>query len=188
MATPRQRITAWMRERIADADEVVIPDLARQAIAVHRDDLAFLQAWFDDTAYVVAYGIGTQLCHETRGNVVAYHDAPSAADADGPNPAVPRRRWLDEMEHVGLRSLRIGQMTKADLLIAASEREKPMLTELHRIGLFRRLADKMGATQRVSEVFTEEQVDRWARLLRVKYSVTIPVPAKLATNEKEHAA
>ncbi len=186
MATPRQRIAAWMRERIADADEVVIPDLARQAIAVHRDDLAFLQAWFDDTAYVVAYGIGTQLCQETRGNVLARHVAPSATDAA--NPAVPRRRWLDEMEHVGIRSLRIGQMTKADLLIAASEREKPMLTELHRIGLFRRLADKMDDRQRVGEVFTDEQVDRWARLLKVKYSVTIPVPAKLATKHEENAA
>jgi len=180
---PRQELAAWFRQQLAGVEEVVLPDLARKAVAARRDDLEFLQAWYDDTIYAVAYGIGVQVCAETRVPRVE-HDTPSQPAA---TEGAPRRRWLDAFEHVGDRYLRLGEMTKADLLRAAEERERPALTELHRVGLMRRLGEKLRGEQRVGEVFTEEQIDRWARLLKVKFTVTIPTPEKLTATSEEAA-
>jgi len=127
---PRQELAAWFRQQLAGAEEVLLPDLARKAVEARRDDLEFLQAWYDDTIYPVAYGIGVQVCAETRVPRIE-HDTPSPVAA---TEGVPRRRWLDALEHVGDRYLRLGEMTKADLLRAAEERERPALTELHRVG------------------------------------------------------
>jgi len=184
--TPRQQLAAWLREQVAGSDEVLLPDLAKRAVAAHATDSAFLAAWFADTGYAVAYTLATQVCAETRMRVG--HDQPSTPETPPAPPAPPRRAWLDQLEHVGDRYVRFGDMTKEDLRSAIAERKAPALTELHRIGLMERLAGKLGAGQRVREQFSEEDVERWSRLLTVRYSVSIPVPEEVATKTAERAA
>lgn len=181
--TPRQQLSAWMRQRVADMDEVNLPDLAKRAVAAHRDDAEFLRAWFDDTAYAVAYTLATQIAADTRKPAIREEDAA---------PAAPSRRpaegWFERLEHLGARYLRLGDMTRQDLLDFAVEREGPALTELRLVGLARKLAGKMADDgKKVREVFSEEEIDRWDRLLKVKVSVSVPVPAKLKTASEEAA-
>ena len=185
--TPRQQLSAWMRQRIADMDEVNLPDLARAAVEAHKADAAFLAAWFEDTGYAVAYTLGAQLAAQTRRPVL--HQAPAPApDPDVANPPAPRAGWFERLEHLGARYLRLGDMTRQDLLDFAVEREGPALTELRLVGLVRKLAGKMADDGKmVREVFSEEEIDRWDRLLKVKVSVSIPVPAKLKTASEEAA-
>jgi hypothetical protein len=142
--TPRQQLGAWMRQRIADMDEVNLPDLARQAVAAHKGDKAFLEAWFEDTAYPVAYTIGTQICAETRVPTIDEEAAPAAQ-----TERKPRGGWFSRMEHAGANYLRLGDMTKADLLTMA------------------------------------EAIDRWDRLLEVKWTAKVAAPAKLATTASD---
>lgn len=181
--TPRQQLGAWMRQRIADMDEVILPDLARQAVEAHKDDQAFLQAWFADTGYSVAYTIGAQICADTRTATIDQEAAP-AAQTERP----PRTGWFERLEHLNDRYLRFGDMTKPELLAFAREREGPALTELRLVGLARKLAGQMADDgKRVREVFTEEAIDRWDRNLEVKWKATIPTPEKLAPKQEEAA-
>jgi hypothetical protein len=184
--TPRQQLGAWMRQRIADMDEVHLPDLAREAIAAHRGDTAFLAAWFEDTAYPVAYTIGTQICAETRAPTIDEEAAQAARPARG-----LRAGWFSRMEHAGANYLRLGDMTKADLLTMAEEREGQALTELRMVGLARKLAARMADDgKRVREVFSEEEIDRWDRLLEVRWTAKVAAPAALTveTKKSEEAA
>jgi hypothetical protein len=179
--TPRQQLGAWMRQRIADMDEVNLPDLARQAVAAHKGDAAFLAAWFEDTAYPVAYTIGTQICAETRVPTIDEEAAPAAQ-----TERKPRGGWFSRMEHAGANYLRLGDMTRADLLTMAEEREGQALTELRMVGLARKLAAQMADDgKRVREVFSEEAIDRWDRLLEIKWTAKVAARAKLATTASD---
>lgn len=178
--TPRQQLAAWLREQVAESDEVLLPDLAKRAVTAHASDSDFLAAWFADTGYAVAYTLATQVCAETRTRME--HETPAVSEM---STAKPRRGWLDQLEHVGDRYVRFGDLTREDLRTAIDERKAPALTELHRIGLMERLAGSLDVGQRVRDKFSEQDVDRWARHLKVKYSVSIPVPEKLATKQKE---
>jgi hypothetical protein len=184
--TPRQQLAAWMRARIADMDEVILPDLARAAVDSLSADDAFLRAWFADTGYPVAYTIGAQIAADTRTAVVD-EDAAAAARTE----RKPRANWFSRLEHHDGKYTRLGDMTRPQLLSMADERETGAVAELRFVGLARRLAAALPDDHTpVRAQFSEEQIDRWDRLTEVKWAAKLstPPPPKPMPKPAEDAA
>lgn len=173
--TPRQRVSAWMREEMAGKSEVMLPDVVDRMVDHFKSDPEFVRAFLTEMLRPIAYSIAQQVCAGSRDTHLVYDDSP-------PAPAIRaavRPKWWVWQEHAGSRHVLLPEMTSADLLLAATEREKRGEVEYRLAGLWRKLAAKLGEGQLVGEVFDEEAIDRWARLLKVQVKVTIPVPTTL---------
>jgi hypothetical protein len=178
--SPRQVLSSWLRKEMVEADEIDMPALANRAVIHFRGDVAFLQAWAEDTLRPVAYTLGTQIAAQSRIPHVIHDEAAP----DEPAEATKRTIWLDRLEHVGDRYVRLRSMGRADVLAWVEERRERGTTELHLAGLGEKLAAKMAEGQTVGEVFSDDEIDRWAKQLRVHVKVNIPVPAKFRRSEE----
>jgi hypothetical protein len=181
--TPRQQLSAWLREQIDGQTQIDMPALADRAVAHFSVDVDFLRDWAADTLRPVAYALGTQIAQDTRVASVTHSGAPAVATAD----KQPRATWLQRLEHVGDRYIRLGAMNKQEVQDWAKERRERGTIELHLAGLGEKLAAKMPEGKTVAEVFSDDEIDRWARLLTVKSKVTIDAPQKVRLTTQEAA-
>lgn len=174
-------VTAWMKSEISERQEVVLPDLARATVDHFEADAEFVAEFFRENFYKIAYTLGMQVCATRREVRFVHEQAPIA-----PGVPAPRPRWGQWLEHAGTRHIRLSDMVADDLRMAAEERRKRGETELHLAALWERLAMKLPEGKRVGDHFSEEEIDRWARLLKVEVKVSIPAPT--AVNMIEEAA
>lgn len=180
----RQSETAWMKARIAGESEVHLPSVTKEAVAHFGGDDAYVRAFFAEHAYQRFYTMLTQICASTRVLSVTHED--EATDEPG-EAREERPKWLSRLEHAGGRYIRLADMDKKALEAAAAERRQRGETELHLSGLWEKLALKLPAGRTVKEVFSDEEIDRWARNLKVQIKVNIPVPTKLRPTTPEAA-
>jgi hypothetical protein len=181
--TPRQQLSTWLREQIAQQKEIDMPALADSAVAHFSADVDFLRDWAADTLRPVAYTLGTQIAADSRVPSV-HHAAPAPT---GIEAMKPRPTWLTRLEHVNGRYIRLGAMTKQEVSDWAKERRERGTIELHLAGLGDKLAAQMPDDKTVAEVFTDEKIDLWARSLKVQVKVNIPVPQKVRLTTQEAA-
>jgi pyruvate/2-oxoglutarate dehydrogenase complex dihydrolipoamide acyltransferase (E2) component len=185
--TTRVQVAGWVRQAIADQPEVSLPDLADAAMVHFGDDPAFLQAFFREHVREMVYTLAQQVVGSSRSTRLRFESlqpvvTTDAAEQGGqPRPVEVRAKtcWPTWFEHAGSRHVRLFDMQRGDLLAAAEERERRGQTELQLAGLWRKLASNLPEGKSVGEVYTEESIDRWARLLKVQFKVTIPPPATL---------
>lgn len=164
----------YLRATIADMAEVDLPALTQQAVEHFESDEEFVRQFFRENFYQRVYTIATQICATTRKDMVAHFET-----AQPPAPKEARPKWLARLEHAAGRYIRLADMDRATLKAAAAERRQRGETELHLSGLWEKLAAKMPEDKTVKEVYSDEEIDRWARLLKVQVKVSIPTPTKL---------
>lgn len=178
--SPRQVLSSWLRQAMVGADEIDMPALANRAVVHFRGDVAFLQAWAEDTLRPVAYTLGTQIAAQSRIPHVVHGGVAPVEREEAPQRTI----WLDRLEHVGDRYIRLRAMVRQDVLAWVEERRERGMIELHLAGLGEKLAAKLADGQTVGEVFSDEEIENWAKQLKVQVKVGIPVPAKFRRNEE----
>lgn len=173
-------VNDWLEEAIdaaiEDAGEVNLPALVSGQVDRLLADAELFAAYCQEYAYQSLYTKAVQILSKRR-DARVIHDA--AAEGATPDRVPPTRgTWLDRIDHSGERYLRLGDMYKPDLLASADEDEAQGLPLLMKAGLKRKLADQLPEGKRVREVYSDDQIARWARILKVNWKVSVPGPAK----------
>lgn len=169
--SPRRQVRTWLREQIADQTEVEIAVLYRRMIAHFAEDPTFVRAWLAETLPAVAYEETRSIVGDTRGGHVLFGDVLLSREATDRRLAASRPRWQLWLEHVGDRHVRLVEMTRNDLLAAASIRRERGETEIRYAELWEELASRLSGKKRVGDVFTSEEIDALARSLRIQIEV-----------------
>lgn len=172
-------VGGWIDDAIEGLSEVYVPDVAAAIVARVKADHALLAAFCDRYLYQAVYGLCLQRVARRR-DVRTVHGTPApkpGTKAPAPKPIIT---WLDRYEHCRGRHMLLGDMTKKDLYDAAKERADMGLPSLLQAGLLEQLARLLPEGKKVRERFTDDEIARWARMLKVEWKASIPVPKKKA--------
>lgn len=160
--TARQQVYAWVRGQMGGQASFSLPELTDRMVAHFSTDKDFIAAWLGETLRPIAYDAVQRVCATTRAYVVIADEAVPHAEAVR---AIRERRprWQAFMEHAGDRHVRLLDMTRRDLLLAADEREKRGAVEMRFAALWRHLAQQMTDTETVGQHFNETQIEEIAK-------------------------
>jgi hypothetical protein len=168
----REKLVQIARRKVNDAIEtgsVSMPSIANEAIQELLLDPADLQEWLGITVRPVMYEHIQREVAKSRNGVIIFGDT-LTTPAEVKNAARRRRpNWQVWVEHAGDRSVPLTLMTRTDLEIAANEREKRGLHELKLASLWRHMAYQLSGSQKVSDLFTPEQIQSLADELNVDW-------------------
>ena len=138
------------------------PDVAREALIVAKKDRTkwrlLVEEWEYSAAYEEVRGIVAQGRSSSNLRVIGDHAfTPEAASAD-----FERRfsKFWSRTEHVADRNILLPEMSREDLIVAATEREKRGTEELFNAQFLRRLANGLEGDKLVSQRFSEEEVTK----------------------------
>lgn len=183
-ATPARQVAAYIRESIAGLTEVSLPDIAADTVAHFGGDQEFVMSAYLELFPSMAHRIAMQVVSELRGVRVSYEAHTEDASGEAAKDAAskkPRRKWFDCLEYTGEKHIRVVSMTKVDLIAAAEIREQRGTTDIQIGGLWRKLARGMKDGETVGDRYKEEEIARWQQLLKVRFTVSVPLPKALAT-------
>lgn len=170
-ATPRKQVRQWVRERIREEAAIEIPVLYKEMVAHFASQPDFVSAWLAETLMPMAYEETRGLCADTRSGHVVFGDTILSREATGERLKQARPRWNAWLEYVGDRHVRLIDMTRNELLTAATIRRQRGETELRLSELWTELASHIKGRKTVGQVFTPEQIDTLAADLRVDIDV-----------------
>jgi hypothetical protein len=146
----------WLRDEIARAGIANVGPLAEGGVLYLAEDQERLNQFVTERVYDMAAEVARAMLLETR-RVRRFYES-----AEGVSPEEQRvrmERWFDRMEHQPLKGyMRLGAMTRDDLITAAEEREKRAATEVATARWYRILAQGLGEGQVVRDRYTPEQV------------------------------
>jgi hypothetical protein len=159
--TPSARIQVrtWVREQIADADEVTLPALADEAVEHFVKDKRFIRALLDESLRPLVYDLARIEMGRTRGTVIRLGDTLATEEAIDKRSQTLAGKWSRWLEHVNDRHVRLLDMTREDLLTAAGERRERAEADLKIADLWDRLAAHLEGGQAVRERFTPQEID-----------------------------
>lgn len=154
--TATSLLREWMRDRIQMLGEVKIRELGEEGIQFLAEDQDRLNQFVTERVYDMAAEIGRAVLLETR-RIKRFYEAEARTEEE---KQVRLGRWFQRMEHQPIRGnyMRLQAMTKADLLVAAEEREKRATVELVTARWYRLLAAGMSEEQTVADRWKPEQV------------------------------
>lgn len=164
--TARQQVYAWVRGELDGQTTVRLPELTDRMVAHFSTDAEFVSAWLSETLRPIAYDAVQRVIAGTRAYVIIADEAVPHEEAVRAIKA-KRPRWQAFLEHAGDRHVRLFEMTRQDLLLAADEREKRGAAEMRLAALWRYLAEQLNDSETVGQHFTEAQIADIAGRLNV---------------------
>lgn len=156
--TARAKIRDVVRLRIQGADEISLPTITDSVVTLLMQDSDFVSEFMQTT-------LRSEVYSQVAAVVAATRDLSVVGDTAMTEGAVKKKatefasRFLGWYEHAGDRHVQVMEMTREDLLVAASERRKRGDREFRLANLWSQLADSLEGGQKVSERFTAEQVE-----------------------------
>ncbi len=155
----RSRVREWVQNEIKDETEVSIPTLTASALAHFRGDQAFIQGLMQEMLRPMVYELALAVVQSSRGSLVTLGDTIVTRD-EVAKKARTRNVWGTWLEHAGDRHVALLDMTREDLLLAATERQDRGEHELELAKLWRKLADGLEGGQVVRERFSAEEIEK----------------------------
>lgn len=153
----RGQIRQLVRDRLVLNSEIWLPTLTNELVDVILADPPLLAKLVKEVLRDMVYDIAQRTMQETRGKQILLGDVMTTRygvrTAAKLHPA-----FTEWYEHVGDRHIKLMEMTRADLLVAASEREMRGKHEIVIATVWRQLASKLRGAQKVGEKFTEEDI------------------------------
>lgn len=156
--TAKAKIRDVVRRRIQGADEISLPTITDSVVTLLMQDSDFVTEFMQTTLRSEVYSQVAAVVASTR-------DLSLVGDTAMTESAVKKKatefasRFLGWYEHAGDRHVSVMEMTREDLLVAASERRKRGDREFRLASLWSQLADSLEGGQKVSKRFTAEQVE-----------------------------
>jgi hypothetical protein len=145
----------WLRDQIALLGTANVGPLAEGGVLYLAEDQDRLNQFVTERVYDMAAEVARAMLLETR-RVKRFYESENTTPEE---QRVRMERWFDRMEHQPMKGyMRLGSMTRDDLITAAEEREKRAATEVATARWYRILAQGLGDEQTVREAFTPEQV------------------------------
>ena len=147
----KTRFTQWIADQLENAPEISLPALKARALREFGDDVDLWQTYLPHLVY-----------EEVRKQVSGRRAQAAAQAAPRPGRTLAHQQeraaaFLDRWyEHVGTRHIRLGDMTREDLLAAAVERTERGQAELHRAHVWRTLAEPLRPGQTVRDGWSPE--------------------------------
>lgn len=167
-------IRAWMRRRLADADDVAFDALMAELVAHLIADADYLAALVAETVAPIARAVALETVaasatHVSFADAVVRKGAPLrarvAADAR-------RSKWQSWLESVNGRAVRLPDMTKTDLLAAAASRRASGEANLRLAALWEAIAARMDDGQRLGDVLSDADLDALSGGIAIDINVT----------------
>lgn len=153
----RSEIRSFVRNLVTDEQEVSAPELVNRAIENFASNEEFVRQLFTEAFHDIVYAEVQAVIAETRIiRVPGYTFTQEELSKRVAKHSV-FKNWL---EHSGERHIRVMDMTKEDLLVAASERESRGERELKLANLWRSIAGELNNGEKVSTKFTSEDLDQ----------------------------
>jgi hypothetical protein len=145
----------WLRDQVALLGTANVGPLAEGGVLYLAEDQDRLNQFVTERVYDMAAEVARAVLLETR-RVKRFYESDEVSPEE---QRIRMERWFDRMEHQPLKGyMRLGSMSKEDLITAAEEREKRAATEVATARWYRVLAEGLGEGQVVRDVFTPEQV------------------------------
>lgn len=176
-------IRDWWRAEFGDLDVVDIKDMVDRAIADMLEDSTFLARFSEEFLRPVVLEVAREFIASERR---AYKDPEpkpfvwptlreitSGEVVQRIEQQAPKRdmnRWFEHDPKTG-KYLRLGIMVKEQCLAAAENRERRAGGDLTRAGMLRMVAGRLAPGQRVSEVWSEEELERLEQQITVERPV-----------------
>lgn len=158
LITARARIRAVVADALELHNEVRLTDLAKQITSALRADPVFLERFIDEVLPSAVYDEVQRYVKRSR-RLERTGDYAATAEVMEARRERFASRFASWYEHAGERSIKLLEMTREDLLLAAEARRKRGLTELKIALLWDKLADGLEGGQTVGERFTTEEIE-----------------------------
>jgi len=164
LTSARLRIRRWVRDELtavlAAARDVQLPEVADSARDHFLADAAFLAGPIGDLIRAVAYEEAGAYCQETRSGLVRFGEkaVPRGTARDEAATRLRRNPFQTWLEHAGDRTVRLMDMTREQLTVAAAERTSRGTTELVIAATWGELVKKLAPGEQVKQRFTVEEV------------------------------
>lgn len=156
--SPRARVRLWIKDQVKDEAVVQLPDLTDRAVGHFSKQRKFVAEFLSEQLRPIIYQETRRVIAQTREVVLHGDDLIDRGELEKRGQRLISK-WGNWTEHVGDRHLRLADMTRADLLVAAAEREARGAAE-YAIGQhWRALASRLGDTERVGERFTDDEIE-----------------------------
>lgn len=157
--SPRRGLLQWFQARIDGLPEWSIDELADNAFA----EVSRHPEWIKSICMSWVRERLTEFsAHERPSGYVPFGDR--VIDRDGPElqerADALMKKWGRWAEHDGNQYVRLLEMTRSQLLIAAEQRERAARTERVRAELCRMLADVLEEGQQVKDCVGPEELER----------------------------
>ena len=167
------RLYSWAELQIAQVGEgerLKLTDLTEQALKEFAVDPEWVTAFVSESLESMIRSVAQKAVASTRGHYRKYvfRDTVMGVQAYATQTTQEAatlsmklmQKWGSWMEHTGQSHLRLLDMTRADLLAAAEERERRANRELEVARLWRAMADAMpGGATTVREAFKLEDIE-----------------------------
>lgn len=154
----RARLSEWVSAELVGAEEIQIPALTEKAMRHFADDKGFVSALLRENVRSLIYEVVQTVVGKSRGELVQLGDA--VVDATEFKARARRRSTFENwLEHVGDHHVRLLDMSREELLIAAKERTDRGKHELELARLWRAMAQRLEGGQQVREVFTAAEIE-----------------------------
>ncbi len=164
------RVREWVREAIATREDFNIPVLVDECIADLGGDASFVRTLLQENLKPLVYSVIQMQVGQSRHLVALGDDVVQKGEVA--KRATRISAFASWLEHAGDRHVQLLEMTREDLLIAAAEREQRGQHELGIAKLWRSLANKLEGGQKVSEVFSAEEIEK-LQLAQAKRKVKV---------------
>lgn len=166
----RAQIKRWVREEIQGRDEVRISELVVDAMNLFNSP-EFQHQLFVEALREMVYNLASDVIKETRGLIPTIGGATSKqAIRRKASQHIIFSQW---MEHVGDRHIRLLEMTREDLVVAAAERRQRGEYELGLATLWEQLAEDLEPGQKVSTKWSVDDIQR------IKDGMRIAIPIEV---------
>lgn len=153
----RTQLREWIDNEIATSDQIKLPDLVNSAVNHFESDNRFVREFMRENLRDVIYEEAQRFVSLTRSHVQLGDMVTSRGQFKTlARHKSPFQTWL---EHVGDHHVLVLDMTKSDLILAAQERQKRGEHEIAIASLWRAMAERLSAAQRVREVFTPDEIE-----------------------------
>lgn len=160
--TTRALATAWARDQIKERSAVNTAELTDIAVDHFANDAKFVKAFMQEMFRPMMREIVVSVMKSTRGasNIVVLGDDVMTKDESKRLASKMANRWTNWLEHVGEQHVRVFDMTKTDLKIAANERRRRGSVEYELADLWDALAERLEGNERVGERFSAHEIER----------------------------
>jgi hypothetical protein len=146
--TARGRMRALVESMVEGRPEISLVEVANDARARLEADPQFVAAFLSEYLPSAVYDVVQRMVAEQR-----------QPKYRRKGEEVRRSRFMDWYEHAGDRNVRVLDMTREDLRLAAEEREMRGATEYRIAALWRRIAGKLKSGQTVGDRYTAEEIE-----------------------------
>lgn len=174
-------IDDWIREQIKDSDQISIPEVADKAVERFLDDRVFIRSFLTDMLRPMIYWRAKKVVAATRGLTLAGDQILDLGSVEERSKQIAHK-FVNWVEHSGERSVRLMRMTRNDLQLAAQERRKRGIQELHLSDLWTELAKRLEADQVVEDVWSPEEIESVSARIEQERQARIDAAMKKGRN------